>query len=155
MTLTRRKVLYIFFALLFLLVVSNFFRAVQPQGSFLSFSGGHRIYLEIADTPEERMLGLFLMETLPEDRGMLFIFEEEEPLQVWTRHYSFPVDLLWLDRGFEVVHLEKDVPPCQEDPCPLYTPSNERARYAVQIAAGQIEAQGTRKGETLSVYRLG
>ena len=107
--LTGRKVIYLVFAVLFLLMTISFLRVLKQQGVFLTLPQGTRILLEIADSPEERLLGLLLLETLPEDRGMLFIFEEREPVRIWTRHYSFAVDLLWLDQEFRILQYLEQV----------------------------------------------
>ncbi len=152
MKLTRRKVLYIIFAVLFLLVATRFFRAVEQQGAVLTFPKGDQAFLSIADNPEERLVGLFILDELGEYQGMLFIFDDGEEAKTWTRHYSFPVDLLWVNDRCEVLDRVEDICPCSKDPCPLYRPSQGHARYAIQLAAGQIRRQGVEVGKQL---RLG
>ncbi len=152
MKLTRRKVLYIIFAVLFLLVATRFFRAVEQQGAVLTFPKGGQVFLSIADNPEERLVGLFVLDELPEHQGMLFIFDDGEEQRTWTRHYDFSVDLLWLSDRFEVLDMVEDIAPCRKDPCTLYRPSKGLARYAIQLAAGQIRRQGVEVGKQL---RLG
>lgn len=153
MKVTRRTVIYLFFSILLLLVVTSFMRTIQQQGVILTLPGGQQVILEIADSPEERMLGLFLMKTLPEDRGMLFIFEPRDPRKLWTRGYRFPIDLLWLDEKFQVLNYEEGVSPCHSDPCPNYSPGDERAQYAVAISAGQIKQNGLSQGTRLNLSR--
>ncbi len=151
MKLTRRTVIYIFFGILLLLVVMNFMRTVQQQAVVLTLPGGQQVMLEVADSPEERLLGLFFTETLPEDRGMLFIFEDRDPRRVWTRGYRFPVDFLWLDNEFLVVNYEEGISPCSTDPCPTYSPADGKAHYAIAISAGLIRQQGLAKGHRLNL----
>jgi uncharacterized membrane protein (UPF0127 family) len=153
MKLTRRTVVYIFFSILFLLIVINFVRTLEQQMVVLTLPKGQQVTLEVADSPEERMLGLYFMKTLPEDRGMVFIFEEGEPLRFWTRGYRFPVDLLWLNREFQVVNFEEEIAPCAKDPCPTYGPEDGKAPYAIAIAAGQIRQQGLARGDRLNLNR--
>jgi uncharacterized membrane protein (UPF0127 family) len=153
MKLTRRTVIYIFFSILLLLVVINFMRTMEQQSVILTLREGQQVILEVADSPEERMLGLFFMQTLPKDRGMVFIFEEGEPLRLWTRGYRFSIDLLWLDQEFQVVSYEEEISPCEKDPCPTYSPADGKAPYAIAIAAGQIRQQGFVKGDKLNLSR--
>ncbi|MCI0527252.1 MAG: DUF192 domain-containing protein [Nitrospira sp.] len=154
MQLTRRTVIYIFFSILLLLVVINFVRTMEQQMVILTLPKGQQIALDVADSPEERLLGLFFMKSLPEDRGMVFIFEDGEPLKLWTRGYRFPIDLLWLDREFQVVSYHEEISPCEKDPCPTYSPEDGRAPYAIAITAGQIRQQGLAKGDRLNLARV-
>lgn len=153
MKLTRRSVIYIFFGILLLLMAINFFRTMERQYVVLTLPQGQQVALEVADSPEERLFGLFFLETLPEDRGMVFIFEQGEPVRLWTKGYRFPVDLLWLDQEFHVVSYEEAIPPCENDPCPTYSPADSMVPYAVMIAAGQIRQQGFTKGDRLNLTR--
>jgi uncharacterized membrane protein (UPF0127 family) len=153
MQLTRRTVIYVFFSILLLLVAINFMRTIEQQGVVLTLPKGQQITLDVADSPEERLMGLFFMKTLPEDRGMVFIFEEGEPLRLWTRGYRFSIDLVWLDREFQVVSYHEGISPCEKDPCPTYSPEDEKAPYAIAIAAGQVRQQGLAKGDRLNLSR--
>ncbi len=153
MKLTRRTVVYVFFSILLLLVVINFVRTMEQQVVILTLPKGQQITLDVADSPEERLLGLFFMKSLPDDRGMVFIFEDGEPLKLWTRRYRFPIDLLWLDREFQVVNYEEEIAPCEKDPCPTYSPSDGKAPYAVAISAGQIRQHGLAQGDRLNLSR--
>jgi uncharacterized membrane protein (UPF0127 family) len=153
MKLTRRTVIYIFFSVLLLLVVINFVRTIEQQAVILTLPKGQQVVLDVADSPEERLLGLLFVESLAEDRGMVFIFEEGEPLKLWTRGYRFPIDLLWLDPQFQVVSYEQEVSPCEKDPCPTYSPSDGKASYAIAISAGLIRQHGLVQGDRLNLSR--
>ncbi|GAB5409193.1 MAG: hypothetical protein BalsKO_15580 [Balneolaceae bacterium] len=48
----------------------------------------HSIEIAIADLPEERNQGLMDVNTLPENVGMLFIFDEEAPRSFWMVKHS-------------------------------------------------------------------
>jgi uncharacterized membrane protein (UPF0127 family) len=51
----------------------------------------------IADTPDLRYLGLSDTESLPADRGMLFVFEEMRSLTFVMRRMDFPIDIVYAD----------------------------------------------------------
>jgi uncharacterized membrane protein (UPF0127 family) len=111
---------------------------------------GGRITAELADTTEKRARGLMFRDALPADRGMLFTFAEAQPWTFWMKNTRIPLDIIWLDRHKRIVHLERNVPGCtrQDDGCPQYQP-NEDAVYVLELAAGQSEALGLKRGLTL------
>jgi len=91
--------------------------------------------LEIADTPQKREKGLMERDFLPENEGMIFIFPKEGHYSIWMYKTKIPLKIIWLDSNWEVVHVEENVPPCEETnpfKCPSYTPPKP-ARYVVEI----------------------
>jgi len=65
------------------------------------------------------------------------------------KNCRFPIDILWLDEDRRIVHVAEAVPPCKADPCPSYEPLR-RARYVVEINAGQARKENARVGERVS-----
>ncbi|WP_440766208.1 DUF192 domain-containing protein [Natronorubrum sp. DTA7] len=51
----------------------------------------------IADTPEFQGLGLSDTEELPDDRGMLFVYESVEDREFFMREMSFGIDIVFAD----------------------------------------------------------
>lgn len=48
--------------------------------------GNAHLVVEIAETHKDRQRGLMHRASLPEKRGMLFIFDEPQPLCFWMRN---------------------------------------------------------------------
>ncbi len=111
---------------------------------------GTVISLEIARTDAEQMRGLMYREGIGENEGMLFVFDRERRYEFWMKNVKFPIDMLWLDSGFKVVHIEMDVPPCSAEPCPLYGP-RKPARYVLELKANLSEKLGIGVGDVLDV----
>ena len=42
---------------------------------------------------------------------MLFIFKKEDIHGIWMKDMQFPIDILWLDSGYEVVDIAENVSP--------------------------------------------
>lgn len=102
--------------------------------------GGQRFAVEVADDEEERARGLMFRDELPAGRGMLFVHEGEGPLAYWMKNTRIPLDILYFDNNRRLVAQQRDVPPCTlGDGCPPY-PSDEPARYVLELNAGQAEA---------------
>lgn len=106
-------------------------------------TGGQAVTAELAVTDEARAKGLMFREKLLADQGMLFVFEADGYHSFWMKNTLIPLDLLWLDAARRVVHIEADVPPCCEDPCPTYGPKIP-ARYVLELKAGSAAALGVK-----------
>jgi uncharacterized protein len=91
--------------------------------------------VEVAKTSEEHSRGLMFRESLGSDNAMLFIFSGEGQQLFWMKDMLIPLDIVWLNQDLEVVYILQDVLPCEEDPCPVYGPS-EPALYVVELSAG-------------------
>lgn len=99
--------------------------------------GGSRYAIEVADDDAERARGLMFRESLPIDRGMLFIHERETPQAYWMKNTKIPLDILYFDEDRRLVSQQRDVPPCSMgNRCPPY-PSKVPARYVLELNAGQ------------------
>src|SRR5688572_9053819 len=80
---------------------------------------GQRFKVEIADDEAERTRGLMFRDSLGEDRGMLFIFEREEPLAFWMKNTKIPLDIMYFDAERRLVSVAT-APPCTTPQCPNY-----------------------------------
>jgi uncharacterized membrane protein (UPF0127 family) len=109
------------------------------------FPSGTRIEAEVADTDSKRALGLMFRESLSPDRGMLFIFPRPAVHPFWMKNCRFPIDILWLGADKTIVRIIERVPPCPDDPCPVYDPRVE-ALYAIEVAAGFAQREGLKTG---------
>jgi uncharacterized membrane protein (UPF0127 family) len=124
----------------------------EPSHYILTFPDGARIVAEIARSDAERFLGLIFKEKLPEDMGMLFIFDEPDRHRLWTKNARFPIDVVWLDSDRRVVGWEENLSPCRQDPCPTYAPQKP-ALYALEIPTGFVRLHGL-KTDTEVVFEL-
>jgi uncharacterized protein len=115
----------------------------------LVFPSGKTLQAEVMVRNEDRALGLMFRPSLPEDRGLLFLFEASDFHGIWMKNCRFPIDILWLDDDKKVVHLQEAAPPCKTEPCPVYTPLR-KARYVIEINAGQAAREGAMVGAALS-----
>lgn len=94
--------------------------------------------VETAKTTEKRKVGLMYRENLAQDSGMLFIFDQEAKHYFWMKNTLIPLDMIWINSNKEVVYIEKNVQPCEADPCLTYGPDKE-AKYVLEINAGQSD----------------
>ena len=111
---------------------------------------GYTIQAELADTPFKRAQGLMYRESLPDDRGMLFIFGEARPWTFWMKGTKLPLDIIWLNEQKKIVHIEADLPICTlaGSACPQYQ-SNEPALYVLELRGGRAAALKLTRGSKL------
>ncbi len=73
--------------------------------------GDASLNIEIADTDAERVRGLSGRESLPQDMGLLFVFDQEERVGIWMKDMNFPIDIAWLNKNKKIIHIEHSVSP--------------------------------------------
>lgn len=109
---------------------------------------GQRFVVELADTDASRERGLMFRDALPEDQGMLFVFDQTQPLAFWMRNTRIPLDILYFDDDLKLVSMAEGVPPCTTQQCPSY-PSDAPARFTLELNAGLARQLGARRGDAL------
>lgn len=119
----------------------------QPE---VRLPGGAVIRVELARTPEERAQGLMFRESMPEDQGMLFVFDESDYQSFYMKNCFFAQDWLFLDAAGRVVEVMEDRPPCSADPCPTWT-SKVKARFVLELRAGTVKRHGLKPGVVLGL----
>lgn len=104
--------------------------------------------VEIAKTQEERTRGLMYRESLDQDKGMLFIFDQEKEHSFWMKDTLIPLDIIWINKDMEIVYIEKNVQLCKEDPCERYK-SDKPTKYVLELNAGQTDKANIKIGDRL------
>jgi uncharacterized membrane protein (UPF0127 family) len=127
--------------------------ATEPQTSQSPVSTivnslGERIpvQVEIADTGAERQTGLSGRTTLAEDAGMLFVFDQEQPLSFWMKDTLIPLSIAYISADGRIVDIQ-DMQPLDETP----HPSAEPAQYALEVNQGFFTEQGVAVGDTVEL----
>jgi uncharacterized membrane protein (UPF0127 family) len=111
-----------------------------------SSGGGEvEVRVEIADDLPEQTRGLMERTALAEDRGMLFVFSDEEVRSFWMKNTLIPLSIAYMDSDGRIVDLQ-DMKPLDDDP-PHYV-SAEPARYALEVNQGFFEEHGVRVGDS-------
>ncbi len=103
-----------------------------------------KLKLEYAVTPAEQELGLSYRESLDEDAGMLFVYQEDVVPQFWMKEMRFPIDIVWLDENFKIIGIEKNIAP--ETYPRTFSPA-EPIRYVLELNAGKSAKLGWEIGD--------
>lgn len=100
---------------------------IKPDGEIAA-----TVNVAIADDDHNRNLGLMDVQNLPEDSGMLFIFEDDEPRSFWMANTPLPLDIIYANSDHEIVRIHRNTTPYSNE---SFT-SGEPAMYVVEVNAG-------------------
>jgi uncharacterized protein len=76
-----------------------------PVNTRLITVGSDTLTVEIARTPEQRAMGLMFRDSLAEDRGMIFVFEQPQIMNFWMKNTYIPLDIAYIDRNGEIMEI--------------------------------------------------
>ena len=105
------------------------------------------IRAEIADTFTKRTKGLMFRKSLPENEGMLFVFDNEDYHSFWMMNMSIPIDIIWINEKKEVVDILQNVQPCGLS-CSSYKPK-EKAMYVLEVSVNFTDRHNIEIGTIL------
>ena len=104
------------------------------------------LHVEVADTAEERGKGLMARDNLPEDQGMLFVFEAEGQYGFWMKDTLVPLSIAFIGADGAIVDIQ-DMQPQTMD----VHYSARPYRYAVEANQGWYGKKGIAIGDTAEV----
>ncbi|MDE2995946.1 MAG: DUF192 domain-containing protein [Bacteroidota bacterium] len=105
--------------------------------------------IEIADTDSTRNRGMMQRDGLPDDAGMLFIFEEESEQGFWMANTQIALDLIFVREDGTVLSLSKYVQPVSTET----VRSNGPAMYVLEVEAGYSDSIGIIEGDVMAFER--
>lgn len=118
--------------------------AVQLSGATTQVRLGSGDYqLRVANTEQARVTGLAGVEQLTKNGGLLMDFESDGQWGIWMKGMKIPIDIVWLNKDKQVVHIAENVSP--ETPEKTYRPL-EAARYVLEFAAGTVSRDNITQG---------
>ena len=136
---------------------------LRPEDAARAFAGapravvkmpnGRSVVAEVADTPERTMYGYMFRREVKEDEGMVFVYPETGLHPFWMKNTLVPLDIIWMDEAFEVLHVETAAP-CKADPCPSYG-TLRMSRYTLELKAGSAARDRLRVGDRIAIAFAG
>lgn len=108
--------------------------------------GGRTLTVEIADDPAERARGLMYRESLPEDHGMLFVFDYDQELSFWMKNTTIPLSIAFISSQGVILEIH-DLEPLSE----RSVRSSRSARYALEVNRGLFERWEIEAGDRIDL----
>ena len=103
------------------------------------------LQIEIADTDSSRTRGLMERTELPDDSGMLFLFDEEVPQSFWMANTPLALDIIFADADQRIVSMTKYTTPYSQEQVTSGVP----AQYVLEVPAGYADRMGIIEGQRL------
>lgn len=110
----------------------------------------HVFRVELALTAAQRAQGLQDRRFLPEDSGMLFIFEETAPIHMWMKNTLISLDMIFVDASGKIVSIAERTEPMSLDTVSSAGP----AKGVLEVRAGTARRLGIAPGHRLLHARL-
>ena len=115
-------------------------------------SGGPRIFqIEVADTPQQRQVGLMYRRSMPEDHGMLFDFGRPQEVSMWMENTYVSLDMVFVGADGRVTRIAENTEPLST----RIISSDGPARYVVELLAGSAKRIGLKPGDKVVHPRVG
>lgn len=111
----------------------------------------HVFKVELAQTPQEQEMGLSGRDSLAEDQGMLFLFEEEGYYNFWMKNMKFPIDIIFINDDRIVSIIKNAQPPESENVNPQILKPEGVIDKVLEIKAGLSEEYGFKKGDRVEI----
>ena len=96
-------------------------------------SGDHNFTIEVATTDEERARGLMYRRSLPENAGMLFIYDRPQRAAMWMKNTLIPLDMVFIAADGRVHRIESHTEPFSTAPIE----SEGEVAAVLELNAGQ------------------
>ena len=96
---------------------------------------------EVASTDADRMQGLMHRRMLPENRGMLFVFDSVAYHGMWMMNTYIPLSVAFLDEAGVIINIEDMKPHTRESHY-----AARPARYALEMNLGWFRKRGVGPG---------
>lgn len=105
------------------------------------------VEVAVADDESERNQGLMDVRDLPQDKGMLFIFEENEPRSFWMANTPLSLDIIFVNEDYEIVRIHHNTQPFSESDFE----SEEPAKYVIETNGGYCVSHDIQEGMKVSL----
>ncbi|SFR45097.1 hypothetical protein SAMN05216203_0428 [Marinobacter daqiaonensis] len=114
--------------------------------------GAVHLKLERATTDRQRRIGLMERKSLPPERGMVFLYEDQRSANAgfWMYRTRIPLDIAWLDEQGVIINTDT-MTPCTTPSailCPTWEPGVSH-RMVLEVNAGFFEENHVDKGDKL------
>ena len=113
--------------------------------------GAQILNVEIADTPALQERGLMFRQRVPEDRGMLFIFDSSQPVSMWMKNTLAPLDMIFIRADGTVSEVVENTKPLSLD----IIQSKESLPAVLELGAGGARKLGIRPGTLIRTSYFG
>jgi uncharacterized protein len=108
-------------------------------------AGMHLIQAEVAQTPDQRSIGLMHRASMEPNHGMLFVFERPAEQCFWMKNTLLPLSIAFIADDGTVVNIEEMKPQTLDSHC-----SRKAVSLALEMNTGWFAKRGIKPGDKLA-----
>jgi len=108
-------------------------------------AGMFQIDTQVAQTPEQRSIGLMFRKEMPQHEGMLFVFEQPATQCFWMKNTLLPLTAAFVSDDGTIVNLADMKPQTTDSHC-----SEKPVRFVLEMNQGWFAKKGLKAGSRLS-----
>ena len=105
--------------------------------------GAVTFQVEVMRTDAQRGKGLMFRRYMPDDRGMLFDFKQEQPVSMWMRNTYLPLDMIFITKTGKILSITENTEPLSD----AIISSNGPAFGVLEVNAGLVARHGIKVGD--------
>jgi len=106
--------------------------------------GMYQITAQVALTPQQREIGLMFRKDMPQQEGMIFIFEAPSKQCFWMKNTLLPLTAAFVADDGTIVNLADMKPQTTDSHC-----STQPVRYVLEMNQGWFAKKGIKAGARL------
>ncbi len=107
----------------------------------------HQILVEIAETLEQRQMGLMYRQFLPDNHGMLFLYEQEKILSFWMKNTFISLDIIYFSGNGDWINTAHHTTPQSLTTYSSLAP----AQFVLELPAGHADQLNIGVGSKLII----
>jgi uncharacterized membrane protein (UPF0127 family) len=107
-------------------------------------AGMHLIDAQVAQTSDQRTIGLMFRKDMPQHEGMLFVFEQPSGLCFWMKNTVLPLTAAFVADDGTIVNLADMKPQTTDSHC-----ASKPVRYVLEMNQGWFAKRGFKAGSKL------
>jgi len=107
-------------------------------------AGMHQIDAQVAASNDERMTGLMYRKDMPQQEGMLFVFDYPSQQCFWMKNTLLPLSVAFVADDGTIVNIEEMAPQTLDSHC-----STKPVRYVLEMNKGWFSKRGLKAGAKL------
>lgn len=126
-------------------------KAAGPQVAIINSRGEEwRVSVELARTPRERARGLMWRWSLPEDGGMLFIFNDVRQRSFYMKNTRIPLDMIFIGPGGRIAGIVENAEPMTTSSRKVEAPS----KWVLEVNGGLSSKHGLAPGDRVYFFNI-
>ena len=127
-----------------------------PQNINTVKIAGRDIAVETVVMEDEMTKGLGGRDSIPQDKGMLFVFDNGldfvQAPQFWMKDMKFSIDIIWIDRNLKVIYIKKNATP-ESYPQTFGPAKGVDARWVLEVSSGFSDKNNLKLGDIVTFLK--